>query len=140
MRKKRVVFPIVRSLIFREKASKSHAKRMKTILVHKNRQKITRGTLLFRKKTIFSEFLGSPGSPGASWDDPENTKNRSLELDTVKLALHFEKYLSHLYKYNIKIKLTQQNNIGSSANLLSSFLAREIENSNANFKYKYKIP
>ena len=64
----------------------------------------------------------------------ENTKNRSLELDTVKLALHFEKYLSHLYKYNIKIKLTQQNNIGSSANLLSSFLAREIENSNANFK------
>ena len=64
MRKKRVVFSIVCSLIFRKKSSKSYAKRMKTILVHKNRQKITRGTLLFSKKTIFSQFLGSPWVPG----------------------------------------------------------------------------
>ena len=63
MRKKRIVFSIVCSLIFREKASKSHAKRMKTILVHKNRQKITRGTLFFSKNTLFSQFLGSPRVP-----------------------------------------------------------------------------
>ena len=63
MRKKHVVFSIVSSLIFREKSSKSYAKRMKTILVHKNRQKITRGTLLFSKKTIFNQFLGSPWVP-----------------------------------------------------------------------------
>ena len=63
MGKKRVVFPIVCSLIFRGKASKIHAKRMKTILVFKNYHKITRGTLLFSKKTLFSEFLGSPWIP-----------------------------------------------------------------------------
>ena len=63
MGKKRVVFPIVCSLIFRGKASKIHAKRMKTILVFKNHHKITRGTLLFSKKTLFSEFLGSPWIP-----------------------------------------------------------------------------
>ena len=61
--KKRIVFPIVCSLIFRGKASKIHAKRMKTILVFKNRHKITRGTLLLSKKTIFSEFWGSPWIP-----------------------------------------------------------------------------
>ena len=60
---KRIVFSIVCSLIFREKASKSHAKRMKTILQHKNRQKITRGKLLFSKKTLFSKFLGFPWVP-----------------------------------------------------------------------------
>ena len=63
MRRKRVVLPIVCSLIFRGKASKSHAKRMKTILVFKNHHKITRGTLLFSKKTLFSEFFGSPWIP-----------------------------------------------------------------------------
>ena len=59
------------SLIFHEKSTNNHAKRVKTIFVHKNRQKITRGTLSFSKKTIFSEFLGShwvsrglPGRPG----------------------------------------------------------------------------
>ena len=51
--KKRVAFFIACSLLFRDKSSKSHAKRMKTILVHKNQQKITRATLLFSKKTIF---------------------------------------------------------------------------------------
>ena len=61
--KNRIVFSIACSLIFREKASKSHAKRMKTILQHKNRQKITRGKLLFSKKTLFSKFLGFPWVP-----------------------------------------------------------------------------
>ena len=36
---------------------------MKTILQHKNRQKITRGKLLFSKKTLFSKFLGFPWVP-----------------------------------------------------------------------------
>ena len=58
--KKRVVFRIVSSLIFREKATKSHAKWMKTILVHKNQQNITRRTLFLSKKPIFSEFWGPP--------------------------------------------------------------------------------
>jgi hypothetical protein len=64
----------------------------------------------------------------------EDTNTRSFEIDRVKLASHFEKYLSSFYNYDIKITLVQQNNIGGSANLISSFLAREIENSNANFK------
>ena len=66
-----IVFSIVFSLIFREKSTNNLAKRVKTIHVHKNRQKITRGTLSFSKKTIFSAFLGShwvprglPGRPG----------------------------------------------------------------------------
>ena len=62
-KKKHIVFCTAFSLIFREKSSKNQAKRMKTILVHKNRQKITRGTLLFSKKTVFSEFLGCPWVP-----------------------------------------------------------------------------
>ena len=60
---KRIVFSIVCSLLFREKACKSHAKRMITMLQHKNRQKITRGKLLFSKKTLFSNFLGFPWVP-----------------------------------------------------------------------------
>ena len=74
---KRVVFFIIFSSIFREKMTKNHAKRVKTILVHKNRQKITRGPLLLSKKTIFSEFLGSPRVPGACWDVLGKSQNRS---------------------------------------------------------------
>ena len=69
--KKRVVFFIVFSSIFREKSSKNNAKRVKTIFAHEIRQKITRGTLLLSKKAIFSDFLsslwvpwGPPGRPG----------------------------------------------------------------------------
>ena len=87
MRKKRVVFSIVCSLIFREKASKSHAKRMKTILVHKNRQKITRGTLLFSKKTIFSEFLGSPWVPGGLPGRPGKLTKSLISLIHGQLRL-----------------------------------------------------
>jgi hypothetical protein len=64
----------------------------------------------------------------------EDTKTRSFNIDGTKLASHFEKYLGSFYNYNIKVTLIQQNNIGGSATLISSFLAREIENSNANFK------
>ena len=58
--KKRIVFFIVFSSIFLEKTLENHAKRVKTILVHKNQQKIARGTLLFSKETLFSKFLEPP--------------------------------------------------------------------------------
>ena len=73
--KTRVGFSIVFSSFFREKSSKNHAKQVKIILVHKNHQKITRGTLLFSKKTVFSQFLGSPwvprGLPGRPSEIPK---------------------------------------------------------------------
>ena len=74
--KKCIVFFIVVSSIFREKSSKNHAKRVKPILVHKNRQKITRGTLFFSTKTIFNQFLGSAriprGLPGRAGKIPKS--------------------------------------------------------------------
>ena len=58
-----IAFFIIFSSIFREKSMKKHAERVKTILVHKNRQKIAHGTLLFSKKTTFGKFLESPWVP-----------------------------------------------------------------------------
>ena len=63
--KKRIVFFIVFSSIFREKSTKNHAKSVETSFVHKNRRKSTFGTPFFSKKSIFSEFLGSPRVPRA---------------------------------------------------------------------------
>ena len=61
---------------FRETSTKNHAKRVKTILVHKNRQKITRGTLLFSKNNDFFEIFGVPlGPQGASGTTREIAKN-----------------------------------------------------------------
>ena len=84
---KRIVFSIVCSLIFREKASKSHAKRMKTILQHKNRQKITRGKLLFSKKTLFSNFLGFPWVPRGVLGRPGKFLKSLIFLIHVQLRL-----------------------------------------------------
>ena len=61
--KKRVVFFIDFSSIFREKSTKNHAKSVETSLVYKNQRKSTFGTPFFSKKSIFSEFLGSPRVP-----------------------------------------------------------------------------
>ena len=63
--KKRIVFLIDFSSIFREKWTKIHAKSVETSFVQKNRRKITFGTPFFSKKSIFSEFLGSPRVPRA---------------------------------------------------------------------------
>ena len=63
--KKRIVFFIDFSSIFREKSTKNHAKSVETSFVHKNRRKSTFGTPFFSKKSIFSEFLGSPRVPRA---------------------------------------------------------------------------
>ena len=63
--KKRIVFFIDFSLIFREKSTENHAKSVETSFVHKNRRKSTFGTPFFSKKSIFSEFLGSPRVPRA---------------------------------------------------------------------------
>ena len=51
------------SSIFREKSTGNRAKSVETSFVHKNQQKITRGTLLFSKETLFSKFLESPWVP-----------------------------------------------------------------------------
>ena len=61
--KKRIVFFIDFSSIFREKSTENRAKSVKTSLMHTNRRKITLGTPFFRKKSIFSEFLASPRVP-----------------------------------------------------------------------------
>ena len=65
MRKKRIVFFFDFSSIFREKSTKNRAKSVETSFVHKNRRKSTFGTPFFSKKSIFSEFLGSPRVPRA---------------------------------------------------------------------------
>ena len=62
-KKKRIVFFIDFSSIFREKSTKNHAKSVETSFVHKNRQKITFGTSFLTKKSIFNEFLVSPRVP-----------------------------------------------------------------------------
>ena len=61
--KKHIVFFIDFSSIFREKSTENHAKSVETSFVHKNRRKSTFGTPFFSKKSIFSEFLGSPRVP-----------------------------------------------------------------------------
>ena len=63
--KKRIVFFIDFSSIFREKSTENRAKSAETSFVHKNRRKSTFGTPFFSKKSIFSEFLGSPRVPRA---------------------------------------------------------------------------
>ena len=63
--KKRIVFFIDFSSIFRDKSTENHAKSVETSFVHKNRRKSTFGTPFFSKKSIFSEFLGSPRVPRA---------------------------------------------------------------------------
>ena len=63
--KKRIVFFVDFSSIFREKSTENHAKSAETSFVHKNRRKSTFGTPFFSKKSIFSEFLGSPRVPRA---------------------------------------------------------------------------
>ena len=68
--KKRIVFFIDFSSIFREKSTKNRAKSVETSFVHKNRRKITFGTPFFSKKSIFSEFLGSPRVPRAVPEGP----------------------------------------------------------------------
>ena len=76
--KKRIVFFIDFSSIFREKSTKNRAKITKNTLVHKNRQKIAFGTPFFSNKSFFGAFLGPPGSPGVSWDVPGASQNRSF--------------------------------------------------------------
>ena len=63
--KKRIVFFIDFSSIFREKSTENHAKSAESSFVHKNRRKSTFGTPFFSKKSIFSDFLGSPRVPRA---------------------------------------------------------------------------
>ena len=84
--KKRIVFFIDFSSIFREKSTENRAKSAETSFVHKNRRKSTFGTPFFSKKSIFSEFLGLPGFPGASRDDPENSRNHSFFSFMVNCA------------------------------------------------------
>ena len=68
--KKHIVCFIDFSSKFREKSTENHAKSVETSFVHKNRRKSTFGTPFFSKKSIFSDFLGSPrvprGVPGTS--------------------------------------------------------------------------
>ena len=84
--KKRIVFFIDFSSIFREKSTKNRAKSVETSFVHKNRRKSTFGTPFFDKRSIFSNFWAPPGSPGPSRDDPENSQNRSFFSFMVNCA------------------------------------------------------
>ena len=65
MRKKRIVFFINFPSFFRETSTENHAKSVETSFVHKNRRKSTFGKPCFSKKSIPSEFLGSPRVPRA---------------------------------------------------------------------------
>ena len=63
--KKRIVFSLIFHRFFERKSIKNRAKIVETSFVHKNRRKSTFGTPFFSKKSIFSEFLGSPRVPRA---------------------------------------------------------------------------
>ena len=78
--KKHIGFFIGFSSIFREKSMKNRRKRVKTSHVHKNRQKITCGTLFFSKNAIFSEFLGSPRVPKGLPGRPEKFPKSLISL------------------------------------------------------------
>ena len=84
--KKRIVFSIDFSSIFREKSTENHAKSVETSFVHKNRRKSTFGTPFFGKNRFLANFWAPPGSPGASRDDPENSQNRSFFSFMVNCA------------------------------------------------------
>ena len=84
--KKHIVFFIDFSSNFREKSTENRAKSVNTSFVHKSRRKSTFGTPFFSKKSIFSDFLGSPRGPGPSRDDLENSQNRSFFSFTVNCA------------------------------------------------------
>ena len=78
--KKHIVFFIDFSLIFREKSTENPAKSVETSFVHKNRRKSTFGTPFFSKKSIFSEFLGSPRVPRAVPGHPGNVTKSLIFL------------------------------------------------------------
>ena len=80
MRKKRIVFFIDFSSIFREKSTENHAKSVETSFVHKNRRKSTFGTPFFSKKSIFSEFLGFPRVPRGVPGRPGNVTKSLIFL------------------------------------------------------------
>ena len=78
--KNRIVFFIDFSSIFREKYTKNRAKSVETSFVHKNRRKSTFGTPFFSKKSIFSEFLGSPRVPRGVPGRPRNVPKSLIFL------------------------------------------------------------
>ena len=84
--KKHIVFFIDFSSIFREKSTKNHAKSVETSFVHKNRRKSTFGTSFFSKKSIFSEFLGSPRVPRAVPGRPRKLTKSSFFSFMVNCA------------------------------------------------------
>ena len=59
---------------------KNRRKRVKTSHVHKNRQKITCGTLFLSKNAIFSKFLGSPRVPKGLPGRPEKFLKSLISL------------------------------------------------------------
>ena len=65
MRTNTSFFSLIFHRFFREKSTENRAKSVETSFVHKNRRKSTFGTPFFSKKSIFSEFLGSPRVPRA---------------------------------------------------------------------------
>ena len=83
--KKRIIFFIDFSSIFREKSTENHAKSVETSFVHKNRRKNTFGTPS-AKNRFLANFWAPPGSPGPSRDDPENSQNRSFFSFMVNCA------------------------------------------------------
>ena len=85
--KKRIVFFIDCSLIFREKSTENRAKSAETSFVHKNRRKSTFGTPFFSKKSIFSEFLGSPRVPRAVLGRPGKYQKSIIFLIHGQLRL-----------------------------------------------------
>ena len=84
--KKRIVFFIDFSSIFREKSKENHAKSVETSFVHKNRRKSTFGTPFFAKNRFLANFWAPPGSPGPSREDPENSQNRAFFSFMVNCA------------------------------------------------------
>ena len=84
--KKHIVFFIDFSSIFREKSTENRAKSVETSFVHKNRRKSTFETPFFNKKTIFSEFLGSPRVPRGVPGRPGNVPASDIFLTLCSIA------------------------------------------------------
>ena len=76
--KKCIVFFVDFSLFSRGKSMENRAKSVKTVFVHKNRQKITFGTTLFSNNSIFNGFLGIPWVARGSLGHPGNVPKSSI--------------------------------------------------------------
>ena len=79
-------FSFIFHRFFEKNRRKIMQKAWKPALCTKIDEKARSERRFFSKKSIFSEFLAPPGSPGPSRDDPEDSQNRAFFSFMVNCA------------------------------------------------------